>query len=256
MLNVSIALALNRRNDPQHSKQQNTITMKNIAQRTYGTQITGMLLTSITDLPAAVVVDHFNSPVGGQGVSISNGIVGTYQDDVRTGLTVLGGSREIIFQLQSIFDAANYCSVNVNGGTSSDELSLANGSNVESQCTLVWDANSIGLNTNLSLDYAFNMLNVHNDIPVAYTISMQTFGGGISIQTVSTGTNYIGDLTFPFGGFSSGADLTDIDRISLTIDGGRSVDVSMDALITVPETGSAVLAVLGCMGLLVRRRRS
>ena len=209
MLNVSIALALNRRNDPQHSKQQNTITMKNIAQRTYGTLITGMLLTSITDLPAAVVVDHFNSPVGGQGVSIS-----------------------------------------------SDELSLANGSNVESQCTLVWDANSIGLNTNLSLDYAFNMLNVHNDIPVAYTISMQTFGGGISIQTVSTGTNYIGDLTFPFGGFSSGADLTDIDRISLTIDGGRSVDVSMDALITVPETGSAVLAVLGCMGLLVRRRRS
>ena len=229
--------------------------MKNISIRTYGPLITGMLLTSIAALPAAVVVDHFSSPVGGQGVSISNGIVGTYQDDVRTGLTVLGGSREIIFQLQSIFDAANYCSVNVNGGTSTDEFSLANGSNVESQCRLVWDASSTGLNTNLSLDYAFNMLNVHNDIPVAYTITMQTFGGGISIQTVNTGTNFIGDLAFPFSGFSSGADLTDIDRIALTIDGGRSVDVSMDALITVPETGSAMLAVLGCIGLLARRRR-
>ena len=229
--------------------------MKIMNQNKYGTLITGILLTSMAGLPAAVVVDHFSSPIGGQGVSISNGGVGTNQNDVQTGLAVLGGSREIHLQLQVIYDTANYCSANINGVTSTDEFSLANGSNVESLCKMVWDANSIGLNTNLSLDYAFNLLNVHNDIPVAYTIVMQSFGGGTSTQIVNTGTNYFGNIAFPFSGFSVGADLTDIDSISLTIDGGRSVDVSMDALVTIPEPGSAILAALSGMALLVRRRR-
>jgi len=143
----------------------------------------------------------------------------------------------------------------VNGATSTDEFSLANGSNVDSLSRLIWDANSGGLNTDLSLDYEFAVLNVHNDIPVAYTITMQTFGGGTSTQSVNTGTNFTGNLIFPFGGFTAGADLSDIDRISLTIEGGRSVDVSMDALITVPEPASASLALLGGLGFLVRRRR-
>lgn len=230
--------------------------MKIITQYSFGRLITGALLTSMADLPAAVVVDQFNSPDGGQGVSISNGIVGTSQNDVRTGLTVLGGSREVFLQLEAIYDAANFCSANVNGVTSTDEFSLANGSNVDTVCKLTWDANSGGLNTNLSLDYAFSILNVHNDTPVAYTISMQTFGGGTSTQTVNTGLNYTGNLTFPFSGFAGGANLADIDSISLNIEGGRSVDVSMDALVTVPEPASAVLAALGGLGLLVRRRRA
>ena len=173
-----------------------------------------------------------------------------------TGLAVLGGSRELFLQLQAIYDPANFCSANVNGPTSTDEFSLANGPNVDSLSRIIWDANSSGLNSDLSLDYEFDLLNVHNDIPVAYTITMQTFGGGTSTQTINTGTNFSGNLTFAIGGFTAGANLADIDRISLTIEGGRSVDVSMDALVTVPEPASTGLAVLGGLGLLVRRRRA
>jgi len=83
--------------------------MKTFTRNCVGTLLSGVLITSAANLHAALVVDHFNSPVGGQGVSISNGIVATSQDDVRTGLvTVLGGSRELFLQLQAIYDPANY----------------------------------------------------------------------------------------------------------------------------------------------------
>lgn len=222
-----------------------------------GTLVTGALLTSMAALPAAVVVDHFGSPFGGQGVSISNGIVGTSQDDVRTGLAgVLGGSREIFLQLQAIYDPANFSSANVNGPTSTDQFALANGPNVDSLLRLIWDANGGGLNTNLSSDYQFSLLQAFNDIPVAYTITMQTFGGGSSTQTVSAGANFNGNVVFPFSGFTGGANLADIDRISLAIEGARSVDVRFDALATVPEPATAGLVLLGGLGLLVRRRRA
>jgi len=87
-------------------------------------------------------------------------------------------------------------------------------------------------------------------------ITMQTFGGGTSTQTINTGTGYTGNVTFPFSGFTAGVDLADVDSISLRIDGARATEVSVDALVTVPEPASAGLALLGGLGLLVRRRRS
>ena len=229
--------------------------MKIFTQNSFGTLATGILLTSMTNLHAAVVVDYFNSPVGGQSVSISDGVVGTSQNDVRTGLTVLGGSREVLLQLETIYNTSNSCSVAVNGATSVDELVVSNGPNVDSVCKVTWNANSSGLNTDLSSDYEFQVLTLHNDLPVAYTITMQTFGGGTSTQTINTGLNYTGDLTFAFSGFTGGVNLADVDSISLNIQGGRSVDVSMEALVTVPEPASAGLAALGGLALLVRRKR-
>ena len=76
------------------------------------------------------------------------------------------------------------------------------------------------------------------------------------IKTVNTGANFEGNLTFPFAGFVGGANLANIDRISLGFESGRSGDVSIGSLITVPEPASAGLAVLSGLGLLLRRRRS
>jgi hypothetical protein len=63
-------------------------------------------------------------------------------------------------------------------------------------------------------------------------------------------------LVIPFAGFVGGANLANIDRISLGFESGRSGDVSIGSLSTVPEPASAGLAVLGGFGLLFRRRRS
>jgi hypothetical protein len=112
------------------------------------------------------------------------------------------------------------------------------------------------MNANLIMDNRFDMINVFNDIPIAYTLTMETFGGGISTLTVNTGANFEGNLTFPFAGFVGGANLANIDRISLGFESGRSGDVSIGSLSTVPEPASAGLAVLGGLGLLLRRRRS
>jgi len=210
----------------------------------------------MVSLPAAVVVDHFNSPDGGQVATISNGSAGNSNDNLQTGLTVLGGSRDIFLQIQLAYDWSTICSVNVNGITSKDELSIINGPNLDTMCRLTWDANSSGLNTNLSADYEFQVLNVYTSHPVAFTITMQTFGGGTSTQTINTVENYVGNVTFPFSGFAGGVTLADVDSISLRIDGARATEIALDALVTVPEPTSAGLALLGGLGLLIRRRRA
>jgi hypothetical protein len=230
--------------------------MKTNTQHKFGSLLTGVLLTSVVALPAAVI-DQFLSPEGGQGVSISNGIVGTTQSSVQTGLTgVLGGSRELTLRIQAVYDLASLVTANVNGSSSNDQFALANSPNVDTSCRITWDANSGGMNANLSMDNRFNLVDVFNEIPMAYTLTMETFGGGISTQTVNTGTNFTGDILFPFSGFAGGASLTNIDRISLSFESGRSADVSIGALVTVPEPASAGLVVLSGFGLLLRRRRA
>lgn len=238
--------------------------MKTPKKQKPGTLITGVLLTSMASLPAALVVDQFNSPNGGQGVTISNGAVGANESDLQTGLSsVLGGSRNLFLQVEAVYDLAHLSTANVNGVTSTDQFALANSPNVETLSRIIWDANSGGLNANLSLDNQFRLINVFNEIPIAYTMTMETFGGGTSSQTVNTGTNFTGDLAFAFSGFAGGANLADIDRISLSFVSGRSADVSIGSVVTaseatsaIPEPASAGLAVLVGLGLMIRRRQA
>jgi hypothetical protein len=230
--------------------------MKNHSPIRFGSLALGALLGSATALPAAVVIDQFLTPDSGHGVTIANGIVGTTQNLVQTGLdSVLGGSRGLFLQIQAIYDDANLATASVNGLTSADQFALANSPNVESSCTITWDANGAGLNTNLGMDDQFRLLNVYNEISIAYTITMQTFGGGISTHTVQTGTNFEGYLSFPFSGFTGDADLADIDRISLSFGSGRSADVSIGSVVAIPEPTSAGLLTLAGLALLARRRR-
>ena len=230
--------------------------MKSITRNSFASLVTGVLLTSAPGVHAAfTVVDHFENPAVGQATGITNGIVGSNQTSLQTGLTTLGGSRSIYLEDQNIYDAGNQATVSANGLTSPHLLSYANDANVDSFCRLTWDANSAGLNANLSTETGLQLTGLFNDLPTNFTISLVTFGGGTSTFLKNSPGLFTGDIAFPLSGFTGGANLADVDRIVLTIEGGRSVDVRLDGLVIVPEPASAGLALLGGVGLLLRRRR-
>lgn len=217
----------------------------------------GTLFASFAHSQAAVVVDHFASPLTGQAAGITNGIVGTNVTSFQSGLTVLGGSREIYLQVQNIYDVGNQVDASANSSTSPDYLSYSNDANVDSTCRLTWDSSGGGLNTDFSGETGLHLFDVFNDSLTNYTIALTTFGGGTSTQTVNKAPLFSGDISFLFGGFVGGANLSDVDRIVLTIGGGRASDVSIHALIAVPEPSSGGMVVLGAASLaLLRRRRA
>ena len=202
----------------------------------------------------AVVIDHFDSPVGGQTISITNGVLGTSTSSIEGGLATIGGSWEMYVVVDHVYDTGNEVKVGANSNTSLDHLSYANDANVDTTCRLTWDALGGGLNTDVSTETGFQLLELFNDSPCNYTIGLQTFGGGSSTQFISSTAGYRGDITFPMAGFTGGADLTHVDRITLTISGGEAADVSVNALITVAEPAAAMLGGFGVL-LLLRRRR-
>ena len=221
-----------------------------------GGLLAGLIFTSMSHVHAAFVVDHFASPLGGQATGITNGIVGSTSTSFLSGLPILGGSREIHLAINQIYDVGNQSDGSANSNTSPDYLSYSNDANVASTLRLTWDASGGGLNTSLVAETGLELLSTFNDSATSYTISLETFGGGISTQTVSTGALFSGDVSFLLGGFVGGANLNDIDRIILSIDGGRASDVTIHALEAVPEPSSAGLAVVGAAALgLLRRRR-
>ena len=103
----------------------------------------------------------------------------------------------------------------------------------------------------------FMLFTAFNDLPTKYTIAFETFGvgGGTSTQSLNTGILYSGSLSFPFAGFVGTANLADVDKIVLTIEGGRSTDATLHALSVIPEPSSAGLALLGVVAVGLSRRR-
>lgn len=202
--------------------------MKSITRNNIRALATGALFTSVTSLQAVVIVDHFDAPALGQSVSVTNGTTGSSQTDVKTGMTVLGGSREIYIQVQTVYDVGSLVAASANSVTSPDFFTYSNDANVDSLCRLTWDASGSGLNADLSAENQFMLYTAFNDLPTKYTITFETFGvgGGTSTQTLNTGILYSGSLSFPFGGFVGTANPADVDKIVLTIEGGRSTDAT------------------------------
>jgi len=220
----------------------------------------GIGMTLAGTVHGAMLIDDFNSPIGGQSVGIIDGVVGQHADLALNGLAgVLGGSRDLYVEIQHTYNSpvANQCGAAANGITSTDFLTYFNDANVDSVCKVTWDGNGSGLNTNLAAETSFLLFTTFNDSAVAYTITLSTIGGGTSTQTINEGAGFSGDVSFPMASFAGTASLADVDSITLAIEGTRGTDVSIHTFSTVPETSSTGLALLGVVGLgLARRRRN
>ena len=233
--------------------------MKSTTKNHLGALAAGIMLASVTSGQAAVTIDEFTSPASpGQTVEITNGIIGQSLMDPGTGLgsSVIGGSRELKVEIQNTW-GTSVAGASVNAVSTPSFLALYNDVDVASSLVVTWDANGVGMNQNLSTESEFVMFKVFNDHTTSYTIAIETFSVGTSLWSISNTdiTNNV-DLTFKFNDFVGTANLTDIDRITLTVSSGRGADVRIDSMSAVPEPASAGLALLGLAGLMVRRRRA
>jgi hypothetical protein len=206
-----------------------------------------------------LTIDDFDDPAAGQSATVLNGVVGSTASSTALAPLALGGWRTIRVQVQAKIPGGNSSSVEANTFTSPGNFQFTTSSKVDSKGWVTWDANGVGLNANFSSGSAFVLSGVDDDLATPYTIILQTFGGGSSTATVTTlGNDATIDLAFPIASFTAGANLSDIDRITLLIDPPRGGDVSIDSLglnRKVPESLNPGTALLGACGLLVLGRR-
>jgi hypothetical protein len=198
--------------------------------------------------PAAVqalpIIDDFDAPVGGQSVNI-----GTPTSTV-TGLAgVEGGSRDLALTVQNTFGGGSQSTGDVNTAFSAGTLQGSSGPNVDTALAITWDASDAGLNADLSGFTGLALEGVFNDKSTSYKITVETFGGGTSSLTIGQAGDFSGNVGFSFASFVGSANLADVDRIVLEIDGARAADVSLDRLVAVPEPTTAAVLGLGLAGL-------
>ena len=209
---------------------------------------------------ASLVIDAFTSPPLGQAASLVSTLDGAVSGPCyATGLSdVLGGSRDILIQLTHTTGTSNITALaNQDAGVfkfNNDLLST-------STCSLTWDANGVGLKQDFSAEPGLLLFSASNDHAATYKITIRTFGLGSSSAIINAPEGYGQNLAFPFGDFTAdiitGADLTQIDSVSLYISGGNALDVNIDAVTTIPEPSTAGLAMLGIGAFgLARRRRN
>jgi hypothetical protein len=211
----------------------------------------------------AILIDHFNAPLGGQTVTLNGAVAGATANNTALGLAgVLGGSRYLEADVQTVFGGGNSTVASANNpATALDNYNLATDVSVNSLGKVRWDANGAGLNANLPSGGSFELFDVSNDLPTSFTIQVSTFGGGTSSSTVLTGAgSFDVNLFFPTAGFVGGANWSDIDRITLIVDTPRSGDARINAvefnIPNVADTGSSMILLgAGFIGLATLRRQ-
>jgi hypothetical protein len=200
----------------------------------------------------ADTIDAFDSPVGGQSVTILNGIAGSTASSLATGLPTLGGSRKISIEVESILPGGNQTEAAINTFTTPSNYQLTQSTTVNGFGLIIYDANSAGLNADLSGFAGLRLAGVVNDFLTPFSLTLETFGTGSSSTTNSI---LSGDLDFLFSSLVGTANLTDIDRITIKIDPQMGGDVKIDNITTfVPIPATMLLFGSGLLGLVGWRR--
>jgi hypothetical protein len=195
----------------------------------------------------AVTIDGFDSPASGQSVTILNGIAGSAATSTAVGLPTLGGTRAINVTVQDALPGGNSSEAAVNTFVTSSTYQLSLSSTVDCSGIIKYDALNAGLNADLSSYAGLRLAGVVNDFLTPFSLTLETFGIGSSSTTNSI---LMGDLDFFFSSLVGTADLTDIDRISISIDPPRGGDVKIDDVVTfVPVPPSIFLLGSGLLGL-------
>ena len=208
---------------------------------------------------AYVLIDHFDSPTLGQDVAINNGNVGNSDSQQQTGLgDVAGGARNIYIKILACNPGTSQVSASANSSLSPHYFKFSNDIDSQSTCTITWDGfGGPQMNLDLSAETGMMLFSAHNDLAATYTMTLETVGTGVSTGIITAPSAFNGYLQFPWSAFAGSADLSNIDNITLTIDGGSGLDVRIDAIGTIPEPSTAGLAMLGIGAFgLARRRRN
>lgn len=205
----------------------------------------------------ALMIDNFDDPPSGQSVTILNGIAGSAATSTALGLSTLGGSRKISVTVE-FFDipGGNETSLQVNTFTSPGNCQLTQTILVNSYGLITYNADNAGLNVDLSGFGGIELVGLVSDLTDAFTLTLETFGGGSSSITKNVAG---GNIPFLFSSLVGTANLNDIDSITIKIDPPRGGDVKIDAIVTlepvVPAPATLLLFGSGLIGLAGYGRR-
>jgi hypothetical protein len=209
-------------------------------------------------LHAALIIDAFDSPDGGQSVTLVNQPAGASDSNTRTA-DVLGGTRTLALEIQE--EIVLFGTTKIEISPTLLRLSLKAGSPYDVQAILTYDGDGEGMHTDMSAWAGLSLTSVLQDsTPVQYTISITTDGKGASAASTTKPGLFNGDVSFPQSGFygvtGSGVDWSHVDRLTIIVDPlGRGCDVRIKAVSLVPEhRGSAVA--LGLCGLAIFLKRN
>jgi hypothetical protein len=206
---------------------------------------------------AAIVLDHFDDPLLGQGASISNPVGATGPiSSTDTGLAAIGGSRTI-YVGTTAGDGRSRIAVGAN--ISPDYFTIANDSvTIDGYGGVIWDANGSGLNADIA-DCKLIRWDYDNDQETTYSLTLWTFGGSSHTESVTIGASAFGAQSIWLAPFAvAGVDLTDVDWIQLEADSKPGGDVAIHLVecdIPEPATTGVAFAALAGLGMVIRRFR-
>jgi hypothetical protein len=206
---------------------------------------------------AALMLDNFDSPAGGQSVTIFNGTAGSSATSLAGSLPVPGNFRKVSIDIQSVLSGGNTTQGAVNTFTTTGDYQLEQSVLVDSFGLIIYDANSTGINFDFSGFQGLRLAGVISDFSTPFTITLDTFGGGTSSITKSI---LVGDLDFLFSDLIGTANIQDVDRITIKIDPSRGGDVVIQEFVAlertqVPEPDILLLIGSGLIGLVGLRRK-
>ncbi|MCZ7638746.1 MAG: PEP-CTERM sorting domain-containing protein [Verrucomicrobia bacterium] len=213
------------------------------------------------------VLDHFDSPVGGQAAIIVNGTSITppvTSTAVGLGLGALGDTRAITLDIDSVRAVGNASFPNTgssergSANLTPDNLALEAGAHASTTLTVSYDNGSAGLGLDLSTSTAIQFMAAANDQGTWWTLTLSD-GLNTHTEAVFQVAGFAGDFQIALAPFmGAGVDLSNVWSLAIVIDpqefGG---DAILHALVAIPEPNAAWLLLgLGGLGVLWRRVRS
>ncbi len=209
---------------------------------------------------ADFVLDTFANPSPGQEYLVARDNASPYTSSTTT--VSAGVSRSIQVTVVSP-NPPNFNSVSGIIGNGAFTMDSANDGAVTAQISYALSGSAGNLAGAGALELAFKNVNPGNDGTVGppITIDIVTATGTLTTTTTIPGSTIPYSQSFAFGSFTGTGDLSQVNTIRITINGGASpqtaVDFAMDEIrvrTAVPAPPALVLAGIGLVGLLGRSR--